>query len=113
MKSFDMVGFDADDTLWHSEDSFHAGEQRFVDLVSPYASEGVDVKAALTVVERKNLAAFGYGVKAVGLSAVEAAIVTSKSSRSCGFGGVAGSTLGRAIASRTRREPRSPLPPRT
>jgi putative hydrolase of the HAD superfamily len=78
MKSFDMVGFDADDTLWHSEDSFHAGEQRFVDLVSPYASEGVDVKAALTAVERKNLAAFGYGVKAFGLSAVEAAISISE-----------------------------------
>jgi putative hydrolase of the HAD superfamily len=78
MRSFDVVGFDADDTLWHSEDSFHAGEQRFVDLVSPYASEGVDVKAALTAVERKNLSAFGYGVKAFGLSAVEAAISISE-----------------------------------
>ena len=78
MKSFDVIGFDADDTLWHSEDSFHAGEQRFVDLVSPFASEGVDVKAALTAVERKNLAAFGYGVKAFGLSAVEAAISVSE-----------------------------------
>jgi putative hydrolase of the HAD superfamily len=78
MKSFDVVGFDADDTLWHSEDTFHAGEQRFVELVSPYASEGVDVKAALTAVERKNLAAFGYGVKAFGLSAVEAAISISE-----------------------------------
>jgi putative hydrolase of the HAD superfamily len=73
-----MVGFDADDTLWHSEDGFHASEQRFVQLVSPYVSEGVDVKAALTAVERKNLAAFGYGVKAFGLSAVEAAISISE-----------------------------------
>jgi putative hydrolase of the HAD superfamily len=78
MRSFEVVGFDADDTLWHSEDSFHAGEQRFVDLVSPYVSEGVDVKAALTAVERKNLSAFGYGVKAFGLSAVEAAISISE-----------------------------------
>ena len=78
MRSFDVIGFDADDTLWHSEDSFHAGEQYFVELVSPYASEGVDVKAALTAVERKNLAAFGYGVKAFGLSAVEAAISISE-----------------------------------
>jgi putative hydrolase of the HAD superfamily len=77
VKDFDIIGFDADDTLWHSEDSFHAGEQRVVDLVSPYVAEGIDVKAALTAVERKNLASFGYGVKAFGLSAVEAAVTVS------------------------------------
>lgn len=74
MRDFDVIGFDADDTLWHSEDSFHAGEMKFVELISPYAAEGIDVKAALTAVERKNLHAFGYGVKAFGLSAVEAAV---------------------------------------
>jgi putative hydrolase of the HAD superfamily len=74
MKQFDLIAFDADDTLWHSEDRFSAGEQRFVELVSPYAPEGIDVKAALTAVERKNLSVLGYGVKAFGLSAVEAAI---------------------------------------
>ena len=30
MKQFDIIAFDADDTLWHSEDQFSAGEQRFV-----------------------------------------------------------------------------------
>ena len=78
MKSFDVVGFDADDTLWHSEDSFHASEMKFVEWVSPYVADGVDVKAALTAVERKNLHTFGYGVKAFGLSAVEAAISISE-----------------------------------
>ena len=78
MKSFDVLAFDADDTLWHSEDGFHASEQRFVQLVAPFAAEGVDVKAALTAVERKNLPGFGYGVKAFGLSAVEAAISISE-----------------------------------
>ncbi|CAN5481014.1 HAD family hydrolase [soil metagenome] len=76
--AFDVVAFDADDTLWHSEDGFHANEQRFVELVAPFAANGVDVKAALTAVERKNLAAFGYGVKAFGLSAVEAALTISE-----------------------------------
>ncbi len=74
LKNFALVAFDADDTLWHSEDSFHAAEQEFVELVSPYAPDGIDVKAALTAVERKNLPVFGYGVKAFGLSAVEAAL---------------------------------------
>jgi putative hydrolase of the HAD superfamily len=78
VRDFDVIGFDADDTLWHSEDSFHASEQLFVEWVSPYAAEGVDVKAALTAVERKNLHTFGYGVKAFGLSAVEAAITISE-----------------------------------
>jgi putative hydrolase of the HAD superfamily len=78
MKTFDVLAFDADDTLWHSEDGFHASEQRFVQLVAPFAAEGVDVKAALTAVERKNLPVFGYGVKAFGLSAVEAAISISE-----------------------------------
>jgi putative hydrolase of the HAD superfamily len=73
-KQFDLIAFDADDTLWHSEDSFSASELHFVDLVTPYAAEGIDVKAALTAVERKNLSLLGYGVKAFGLSAVEAAI---------------------------------------
>ncbi|MBK8331708.1 MAG: HAD family hydrolase [Acidimicrobiaceae bacterium] len=78
MKTFDVLAFDADDTLWHSEDGFHASEQRFVELVAPFAAEGVDVKAALTAVERKNLPVFGYGVKAFGLSAVEAALSISE-----------------------------------
>lgn len=72
--AFDVVALDADDTLWHSEDSFRTSEQLFVDLVTPYAAAGVDVRAALTAVERKNLAVTGYGVKAFGLSAMEAAI---------------------------------------
>lgn len=76
--NFDVIAFDADDTLWHSEDGFHANEQRFGELVGPFAADGVDVQAALTAVERKNLAAFGYGVKAFGLSAVEAAITISE-----------------------------------
>ncbi|MEI8238061.1 MAG: HAD family hydrolase [Actinomycetota bacterium] len=90
MKDFDIIGFDADDTLWHSEDSFHTGEQKVVELVSPYVSDGVDVKAALTAVERKNLATFGYGVKAFGLSAVEAAVTVSE-------GRVPGQVIGQIV----------------
>lgn len=75
---FDVIAFDADDTLWHSEDGFHATEQRFGELVGRFAATGVDVQAALTAVERKNLSVFGYGVKAFGLSAVEAAITVSE-----------------------------------
>jgi putative hydrolase of the HAD superfamily len=74
---YDVIGFDADDTLWQSEDGFRANELRFVQLLSPYAPDGVDVKAALTAVERKNLHTFGYGVKAFAISMVEAAVTIS------------------------------------
>ncbi len=74
MKPVDVVAFDADDTLWHSEDTFHAAEKRFVELLEPFAAPGVDVMAGLTAMERANLPLYGYGVKAFGLSMVEAAI---------------------------------------
>lgn len=76
-RPFGIVAFDADDTLWHSEDGFDASERRFVELLTPFAPDGIDVKAALTAVERKNLSTYGYGVKAFGLSAVEAALTIS------------------------------------
>jgi putative hydrolase of the HAD superfamily len=74
---FEVVAFDADDTLWRSEDSFHHAEQRFVELLAPYAPAGVDVAAALSAIERANLAISGYGVKAFTLSMIEAAISVS------------------------------------
>jgi putative hydrolase of the HAD superfamily len=74
---FDVIGFDADDTLWHSEDSFHAVESRFVELVEPFAPTGVDVGAALRATERAQLHIAGYGVKAFTLSMVQAAITVS------------------------------------
>jgi putative hydrolase of the HAD superfamily len=74
---FDVIAFDADDTLWQSEDGFRAAELRFVELVGPFAPEGVDVMAALTATERKNLGTFGYGVKSFAIAMVEASISIS------------------------------------
>jgi putative hydrolase of the HAD superfamily len=74
---FDVIGFDADDTLWHSEDSFYAVEARFVELLAPYAPTGVDIGAALRATERAHLPVSGYGVKAFTLSMVQAAISVS------------------------------------
>jgi len=74
---FDVIAFDADDTLWQSEDGFRAAEQRFVQLLAPHAPDGVDVMAALTATERKNLGTFGYGVKSFAISMVEASITIS------------------------------------
>jgi putative hydrolase of the HAD superfamily len=77
MKHFDMIGFDADDTLWQSEDAFHLAEQRFVELLEPHTPEGIDLAGALRATERANLSISGYGVKAFALSMVEAAVTVS------------------------------------
>lgn len=73
----DVIGFDADDTLWRSEDSFHAAEQRFVELLDPHTPDGIDLLAALTATERSNLSISGYGVKAFTLSMIETAVTIS------------------------------------
>ena len=71
---FDVIAFDADDTLWKSEDSFQATEARFAELVAPFAPTGIDVLDALHAVEKVDIASQGYGVKAFTLSMVRAAI---------------------------------------
>jgi putative hydrolase of the HAD superfamily len=77
MTRFDVVAFDADDTLWHSEDSFHAVERRYVELLAPYTPDGVDVREALRATERQHVPISGYGVKAFTLSMVECAVTAT------------------------------------
>jgi putative hydrolase of the HAD superfamily len=75
---FDLIGLDADDTLWHSEDSFVAVEERFVELIAPYVAPGIDVAAALRATERAHLPISGYGVKSFTLAMVKAAVNVSE-----------------------------------
>jgi putative hydrolase of the HAD superfamily len=75
---FDVIGFDADDTLWRSEDYFTESEQLFVSKVGPYAPTGVDVLDALRATELGNIAISGYGVKAYALSMVQAAVTSTR-----------------------------------
>ncbi len=75
---FDLIGFDADDTLWHSEDSFHEVEQRYVELIAPYVPNGVDVRDAIRATEHRHVPISGYGVKAYTLSLVESAVIVSQ-----------------------------------
>jgi putative hydrolase of the HAD superfamily len=77
MTRFDIVGFDADDTLWQSEDSYHVAERRFAELLGPYTADGIDLAAALLATERANLSVSGYGVKAFALSMIETAVTVS------------------------------------
>ena len=56
MKTFDVIAFDADDTVWHGEDGFRAAELRFYELLEPYAPTGTNVRDALTAMERAKIA---------------------------------------------------------
>ena len=68
-----MVGFDADDTLWKSEDYFREAQERFERIVAGYV-DLADVGERVLAVEKRNLALFGYGVKGMVLSMLEAAM---------------------------------------
>ncbi len=78
MTRFEVIGLDADDTLWHSEDSFARVEERFVELVMPFTPPGIDVAAALRATERAHLPVSGYGVKAFTLAMVKAAVAVTE-----------------------------------
>lgn len=70
------LALDGDDTLWHSETHFAVTTERVLDLVRPWV-DGDAATAHLLEVERKNLAVFGYGVKAFILSVIETIIEVS------------------------------------
>ena len=73
-----MVGFDGDDTLWHSEGYYQAASALFVDIVGRYVDLGDQgVRANMLATERRNLALFGYGAKGMTLSMVETAIAVT------------------------------------
>ena len=86
----DVVAFDADDTLWRSEDSFRAAEARFAELLRPHVDAGVDVDAALRAQERADVSIAGYGVKAFTLSMVRAAVTVTD-------GAVPGAVVGELV----------------
>lgn len=75
-RAFDLIAFDADDTLWHNERSYRDGRQRFRRLL---AAAGVDlsdedVEGCVNRTELANLEYFGYGVSSFALSLIETAI---------------------------------------
>ena len=69
-----LVGFDADDTLWRSQDYFDAAQVQFERIISRYV-DLTDIAKQLYEYEARNIGIFGYGVKGMVLSMVEAAVV--------------------------------------
>jgi putative hydrolase of the HAD superfamily len=71
MLRFDVVAFDADDTLWHTEQLYVDALAEFTKLLARYDCTGEE---RLQEVELRNLQHFGYGIKGFALSMIETAV---------------------------------------
>ncbi|MDR0952997.1 MAG: HAD family hydrolase [Elusimicrobiota bacterium] len=76
-KDIKVIGFDADDTLWHNENIFAFAHKEFVKLMQKYAKDE-KIEQELTALEIENLPLYGYGVKSFTLSMLEAALKITK-----------------------------------
>jgi len=73
MSRFDIIAFDADDTLWHNERLYVEAQAKFIELLSQYHKpEWVNERLYQT--ETQNIQHFGYGIKAFALSMIETAV---------------------------------------
>ena len=70
---FEVIAFDADDTLWQNERNYRRVQAKFAQLFADHHSpEWVD--ARLFETESRNMEQYGYGIKAFTLSMIETAI---------------------------------------
>lgn len=74
-RTIELVGFDADDTLWHSERYFQDAHAEFERIVGGYVDlADAGVHDRLLATERENIKLFGYGAKGMVLSMIETSI---------------------------------------
>jgi putative hydrolase of the HAD superfamily len=70
---FDLIAFDADDTLWENNLLYIQAQDRFKEILSHYAvSDSID--NLLEKIETQNLKYYGYGVTSFVFSLLETAI---------------------------------------
>jgi putative hydrolase of the HAD superfamily len=68
-----VIGFDADDTLWHCENHFAHAQEQFMQLLAPYRPKNIALEQ-LYETEKHNMRLYGYGVKGFVLSMIETAV---------------------------------------
>jgi putative hydrolase of the HAD superfamily len=73
MSRFDLIAFDADDTLWENEHLFLEAQAKFKALLARFHPPEW-VAARLYETEMRNMQHFGYGIKAFALSMIETAL---------------------------------------
>ena len=73
----EIIGLDADDTLWYNEILYHQAKKTFTKILADYG-EPQEIKAWLDKTEVRNIEYYGYGIKSFTLSMIEAATDISK-----------------------------------
>ena len=74
---FDLIAFDADDTLWENEAHYEQAREHYHQILKSYpVPENLD--ALLDATENRNIPYFGYGVSSFIFSLVETAIQTTQ-----------------------------------
>jgi putative hydrolase of the HAD superfamily len=68
-----VIGFDADDTLWHNEIYYRQAAEKFKALFVPH-KDPAETARILSEIEIRNVAVYGYGFKSYTLSMIEAAV---------------------------------------
>jgi putative hydrolase of the HAD superfamily len=82
LPTFDVIAFDADDTLWHNERLYTTAQEKFARLLAVY-HPAEWVNARLSQTESRNIEHFGYGIKSFALSMIETAVELTEG-RICG-----------------------------
>jgi len=86
---FDVIAFDADDTLWHNEPLYRGAQRQVLDILAQY--HGRDwIERRMNETEIRNLEHYGYGIKGFTLSMIETAIELTE-------GRISGAEIGRII----------------
>lgn len=73
MQDVQVIGFDADDTLWHNEHYFLEAEKKFWELMEDFLPQHTSARELMKT-ETQNIELYGYGIKAFILSMIETAI---------------------------------------
>jgi putative hydrolase of the HAD superfamily len=73
MAKLQLIGLDADDTLWHHERHYQATQTFFADVLRDHA-DAEHIEQRLLAAEKKNLSTYGFGIKGFTLSMIETAI---------------------------------------
>jgi len=76
LENIQVIGFDADDTLWENEILFRNAEKEYCRVLADYQPKE-NILSSLLVTELRNMEIYGYGIKAFVLSLIENALLIS------------------------------------
>lgn len=69
----DIIGLDADDTLWHNEIHYSNTKRAFAEMLHDFR-EYKSIESMLEQVEMRNIHVYGFGIKSYTLSLIETAL---------------------------------------